>query len=125
MADPTRFVGVPFAYGGRGPDTFDCYGLLMAIHADQGIQLPDYESSSNQSLIAAMMGSGLPLWEPCERGPGASVLLRLGRLASHCGYMLDHRRMIHTWESTGGVIIQNIDAWENRVMGFYRYVGRR
>lgn len=122
-ANPTRWVGVPFAYGGRGPDSFDCYGLVMAIHKDMGIDILDYDSPSDQEQIAALMATQLPLWKETPCAAGATVLFRIGRLVSHCGYMLDDDRMIHTMKSTGGVTIQRIDAWRHRIIGFYRYAG--
>ena len=116
-------IGTPFQYGGRGPDFFDCYGLVMAIHQAQGITLPDYQSPEDQAVIAAMIATQLPLWQEVPCGPGAVVLLRIASLGSHCGYMLNDSDMIHTLEKTGGVAIQRIDSWQRRILGFYKYVG--
>lgn len=118
-----ELVGTPFMYGGRDTRALDCYGLVMLAHQYRGVTLPDYASPSDQALIAAMMGSQLPLWEEAPPGTGTVALLRIGRLASHCGYMLDSDHMIHAWESSGGVSIQRIDVWKHRLMGFYKYVG--
>lgn len=123
MADPTQWVGVPFEYGGRGPDKFDCYGLIKAIHAEQGIEIPDYISPTDNAAIAGIFATQLPAWREVPRGPDTVVVLRIGNLYSHCGYMLDHNRMIHAWRTAGGVSIQRIDAWEHRILGFYRYAG--
>lgn len=119
----TSLVGIPFQYGGRGPDSFDCYGLVMAIHKTLGITLPDYQSPEDQAVIAAMMATQLPMWKEVPRAPGAVALLRIASLGSHCGYMLNDNDMIHTMEKTGGVIIQRIDTWDRRILGFYNYVG--
>lgn len=40
-------IGKPFADGGRGPDEFDCWGLVKYIfHRERGIVLPDYAVSA-------------------------------------------------------------------------------
>lgn len=123
MDDFSDLIGVPFEYGGRGPDTFDCYGLVMEIHRRKGIELPDYLSPSVQEEIAAIFSTQVVRWEEVPRAPGTVVVLRVGDLFSHCGYMLDNERMIHAWRATGGVMIQKLDVWKHRILGFYRYAG--
>ena len=42
-----RFIGVPYKAGARGPDAYDCYGLVAAIYkAAKGIDLPDWYASA-------------------------------------------------------------------------------
>lgn len=126
MDDPSDLIGRPFVYGGRGPDSFDCYGLVMHIAKTvHGQEIPDFRSTSDQALINARMASGICLWERVEPGKGTFVLFRIGKFISHCGYMLDAMRMIHTWESSGGVVIERVDVWKQRTVGFYRYVGNK
>ena len=37
------YVGRPFKKGGRGPEYFDCYGLVrLVLHEQSGILLPSY-----------------------------------------------------------------------------------
>lgn len=36
-----RWVGLPYAPLGRGPDAYDCWGLVAAVYAAAGCQLPD------------------------------------------------------------------------------------
>jgi cell wall-associated NlpC family hydrolase len=116
-------IGIPFTYGGRGPSTFDCYGLVMECARRAGQTLPDFGFSDNQSLNAAMMGATMPQWAETPCAAGAIVLLRTGRHVSHVGYMLDQNKMIHTWEQSGGVTVQRIEDWKQRIVGFYKYVG--
>lgn len=124
MVDLSDLIGVPFAYGGRGPAEFDCYGLVMRIlKENHGIAAQDFRSTPDQATISAKMAVGVRLWEEIEAAPGAVVLFRIGRHISHCGYMIDSIRMIHTWEQSGGVVIERLDAWKQRTVGFYRYVG--
>lgn len=129
MADTSKIaalVGAPFVYGGRGPEEFDCYGLLMHIMREQrGVALPDHRSTSDMQTVMAKMAVGLHEWKQVPAGEGAAVLIRVGNFISHCGYMIDPLRMIHTWEKSGGVVIERVDHWQRRIVGFYEYVGNR
>lgn len=116
-------IGVPFRFGGRGPDAYDCYGLVMEMSERAGSPLPDFGFSSDQALISSMMGVTMPQWQEVKRDPGAVALLRVGHFISHVGFMLDHDRMIHTWDKSGGVTVQRIAEWQQRIVGFYKYVG--
>ena len=117
-------IGTPFAYGARGPQAFDCYGLVMAMARRNGQDLPDLGFASHQAQIAAMMGGSMPQWIDMAPGPGAIVLIRIGRFVSHCGYQIDQDRMIHAWAQSNGVSIVRLDDWRRRIVGFYRYAGR-
>jgi cell wall-associated NlpC family hydrolase len=121
----SELIGTPFAYGGRGPDQFDCYGLVKHLYERRGARLPDYRSPSDQNRIGALMAGALTLWEPCDRVPGAVVVFRIMGRVSHCGIVVDDDRFIHTWEGSGGVCIERLSEWEKRVHGFVRYVGPR
>lgn len=124
MVDLAGLIGTPFAYGGRGPDTFDCYGLVMhLLRTEHGQCIPDVRSAADQATIAARMAVGVQSWQQVNAAPGTVVLFRIGRYISHCGYLLDPLRMVHTWEQSGGVVTERLDAWKQRTVGFYRYVG--
>lgn len=125
MVKPDELIGAPFAYGGRGPDAFDCYGLVMhLLRENHGIEVPDFASSSEQPVIMARIATGVQDWEQVSAAPGTVALFRIGRYISHCGYLLDSTRMIHTWEDSDGVVIERLDPWKQRTVGFYRYVGQ-
>lgn len=124
----TELVGLPFVYGGRGPDTYDCFGLVKECwRRTHGVELPDFTSPSEQGAQAAVGIVKLQQWQEVGRAPATMVAFRIGRLVSHCGFMLDNDTMIHAWERSGGVTLQRIDdplyGWAQRIHGFYRYVG--
>lgn len=123
MADVADLIGVPFRYGARGPDEFDCYGLVMECLRRDGQKPRDFGHADDVGTIAAMMGAALPQFEEIECRPGAIVLLRIDGLAAHCGYVIDGNRFIHTWEKSGGVVVERLDTWKRKIVGFYRYVG--
>lgn len=124
-SEVAELIGVPFAYGGRGPDTFDCYGLIKHLHERRGVKLPDYRSPNDQATIGALMANQIGLWERCDPVAGACVAFKVLGRVSHCGMLVDDDRFIHTWERSGGVCIERLQDWSNRVFGFYRYVGPR
>ena len=117
-------IGIPFAWGGRGPDSFDCYGLVRHIHAQHGIDIPDYTSPSDGPRIAALIAGNLHLWREVS-APKEGVVL-LFRVAGylHVGYHIGGDRFIHTWEHSGGVVIERVSDWTNRVIGYYEYAGK-
>lgn len=114
-------LGIPFKLGGRGPDFYDCYGLLEEMHRRAGHTIVDYRSPESGPLISALIsGECARLWHPYKQCQGASVLIRVP-FSLHVGYMIDDYRMIHTWQNSGGVLVEPIENWKHRVMGFYSH----
>lgn len=57
------FVGLPYQEGARGPDAYDCYGLVAAVlKAARGLDLPDWHAdasgpqSASRAISAALAG---------------------------------------------------------------------
>ncbi|NQZ53212.1 MAG: C40 family peptidase [Piscirickettsiaceae bacterium] len=124
MADYVDLIGVPFEYGGRGDDEYDCYGLLMELMRRDGIEIPDYASPEDGAKITAIFMGELRLWEKCEAKEGVAFLFRVpGNI--HVGYCIGGDKFVHTWQHTGGVIVERLsdNGWQNRLMGIYKYVG--
>lgn len=113
-------IGKEFAYNGRGPDNFDCYGLIIWIYKLRGIDLPDIRAPDNKMLIAPMMAQESVNWKRVREQRGDSVaLFRVGDYL-HVAYMLDQETFIHTWEKSGGVMIERLtQQWKSRLIGFY------
>ena len=111
-------IGTPFEYGGRGPKSYDCYGLVMEMYRRLGIKTTDYGSSSQGAEIIAMMMGRVPEWREVEPKPGCTILLKLPQ-SMHVGFMLPHKKFIHTTRSTGGVTIERLRNWKRRVLGYY------
>ena len=136
MFDYSDLIGIPFEYGGRGPDTLDCYGLVMLMHQRNGISIPDYRSPEALSDIANAMAGGKYRWschaEKPDEGhipmsamiPGRVLEIRIKGLACHVGYICRPYRFLHTWEATGGVVEESIELWRSRILGVYEYNGQ-
>lgn len=115
-------LGKPFAYGGRGPESYDCYGLAREVCNRAGVLLPEWHSVCDAASIQEEFDAGRQLLvEIPVPQPLCLVLLMVHPpYVSHCGIMLDRIRMIHIMQSTS-VAVERIDslAWQRRVRGFY------
>ena len=125
MIEYGDLIGKPFAYGARGPEVFDCWGLAMEGARRAGLELPDYPSVEHPAARAhAMLQAIQTGWEKLP-GPQANcvVWLRMDRkTGTHVGWMLDEDHFIHTTEETAGVARARIShpLWLLRVAGYYR-----
>jgi cell wall-associated NlpC family hydrolase len=126
-ADYLDLLGVPFAYGGRGPAEYDCYGLVMELARRKGSPIPDFPSTADQAINAAVMATQAagPTWRELDKpAPGSIVIFKVMGRASHVGWITgDADRFIHTWEGVGGVCIERLADWQRRIVGFYDYIG--
>jgi cell wall-associated NlpC family hydrolase len=57
------FVGLPYREGARGPDAYDCYGLVAAVFRGlRGVDLPDWSQTTpgaagaSRAISAALAG---------------------------------------------------------------------
>lgn len=124
MAKPeyAELIGIPFKYYARGPEEYDCFGLLMMLYERfRGIKLPDYGSAEGVEKIALLMAHGLQDWTPVEAKEGVAVMFRVNGLGAHVGYCIGDGKFIHTWEQSAGVVIERLDTWKPRIIGFYDY----
>lgn len=118
----TDLVGTPFRKGGRGPDAFDCFGLVAEMKRREGKPIPERESPTENAGMAMLLAAQIPL---CDELPGpragAIVAIRQGRFVSHVGYMVNDFEMVHAWSRSGGVTCEPISAWDRHIAGFYEY----
>ena len=61
-----QYIGLPYREGARGPDAYDCYGLVAEVYrACRGIQLPDWykdatgPQAASRAISAALEGEVL------------------------------------------------------------------
>lgn len=120
-------IGKKFAYFGRGPDTYDCYGLALEIYSRLGRKLPDYESSDDASIQAASFLEGLEKYTDKVEVPEKYDLIMFQILpcyVSHIGVYLGRGKFIHVMHKVSVVIEElNNPIWQNKFRGFYRYRG--
>jgi peptidoglycan DL-endopeptidase CwlO len=56
----TRYLGVPYVWGGASPSGFDCSGLVMYVYAQLGISLPHYTVSQWNATTPVSMSQIQP-----------------------------------------------------------------
>lgn len=108
--------------GGRGPDAYDCFGLLKECYWRwHKIELPDYPSSDlrteNERLIISEAASK---WKLLDKPiPGSALLFTHRGFGAHVGFMISYQNYIHAAEDQ--VKIERLTNFP-RVMGAYHYV---
>ncbi|WP_049974164.1 NlpC/P60 family protein [Azospirillum sp. B4] len=130
------FVGLPYAHAGRGPEGYDCWGLVRHVHATVlGVELPSYldeaypgerEFGVMSALVAAHLDEWRPLAARVAHGQplnivapvrtGDVALIRHGLHRCHVGIVVvaEERwgRVPERWS------LLHIEAGTNRVAGF-------
>jgi cell wall-associated NlpC family hydrolase len=99
-----ELVGVPYRYGGSGPDAFDCSGLVRYVFAEQGVMLP----RASEAQYAA--GQPVP---PDGLAAGDLVFFRIPQ--AHIGIFIGEGRFVHAPASGRAVGIARLDEpWFTR-----------
>lgn len=120
-----KLIGKPFANGGRGPDNYDCWGLVCEIFRIHGINLPDYKISCEEaSQIDNEIQIQRKKWHKCadEIPIPALVVMRFNQVmfCNHTGVYIGNGKFIHTAERMGVHIDRiNSPAWRRKIEGFY------
>jgi cell wall-associated NlpC family hydrolase len=115
-------IGKPFEYGARGPDKFDCYGLVIEMHRRRGFVIPEYVSPTKLEEIAVLMAGEKRHWQLLATPePGCVVAIRVRRMVAHVGVVISRTDFLHTWERTHGVTLEPLSLWERHIEGFYRF----
>ena len=104
-----QYLGVPHCMGGTTMKCMDCSGLLVAVFAGHGIQLP--HSSEEQARY------GKIITEIADLRKGDMVFFirsyKTSRFITHSGIFLGDNRFIHTSSSEGVTITSLDDPWWN------------
>lgn len=117
-------IGVPFEYGGRDPlRSLDCYGLVMEVYRRRGIELPEYQSTSDRSLIHRMIVEGREMFIEIPRPAPFCVVTFFIRppYTSHLGVVMeDGTRFLHAIQKACSCV-ERLDSptWKDRLTGFY------
>ena len=125
--DINDLVGKPFDPVGYGPEKFSCYGLLYEVYKRYGIELPITNISVTACRQVSMkeIQEQLKHWEPIfiPEVPCA-VLIRSTNpdFADHVGVYIGNGKMLHI-TITRCAVVDRVSEWENKIIGFYRYIG--
>lgn len=92
-----RFIGVPYRYGGNGPNAFDCSGYTKYVFSHFGIDLP--------RTARGQMSAGRAVTKS-ELEPGDLVIFRGG---GHVGIYVGNNKYIHAPETGRKVSIDEMN----------------
>jgi cell wall-associated NlpC family hydrolase len=114
----SALLGAPYRYGGAGPDTFDCSGLVSYVHRRFGYATP--RTAAQQFAAATPVSRG-------ELRPGDLVFFRLsGATVSHVGVYIGNDEFVHAPQTGTTVRVAKLedDYYRNRYAGGGRLYGR-
>ncbi len=97
VAYAKNFIGVPYQYGGNGPNSFDCSGFVKYVYAYFGVNLP--RTSYSQ------MNIGVPVSRE-NLIPGDLVFFRGG---GHVGIYVGNNTYIHSPQTGRTVSIDDMN----------------
>ncbi len=107
-------VGQRYVFGGAGPSTFDCSGLVMASYRQIGISLPHYARSQYSDTRRVSRGSLRP----------GDLVFFFGGGIQHVGIYIGGNRFVHAANYQDGVIVTSLSDpyWLMRTSGYGRVV---
>lgn len=95
-------LGVPYGWGGAGPSSFDCSGLVVSVYAQLGVSLPHHAAS--QYLC------GVPILSKEQLQPGDLVFF--GNPIYHVGIYVGDGNMIDA-PHTGSYVRLESAGWSD------------
>ena len=124
-----KYLGIPYKHKGRSLSGIDCYGLIIKIYADFGIELIDlqdeYDERWQWKRWAESIEQYYKKWQKVEIPQLLDIVLfKKNDIVNHGGVVLNNNKFIHCCKL--GVIVSRLDEqmWQRRIEGFYRYGNR-
>jgi cell wall-associated NlpC family hydrolase len=117
-------IGKPFVDMGRGPEGFDCWGIVLEVNRRLGRDLPDYPGvhiCEQDVILARIAAHRCEFDRVSDPQPGDVVLYKQYGDHLHFGAVIDGARFIHCSEGMG-VKINRFDhpLIRQLIEGFYR-----
>lgn len=106
-----RFLGVPYRWGGNGPKTFDCSGLVRYVFGQYGIDLP---RTAHEQVA---LGDAPP---PGDLRPGDLLFFYGGKGAQHVAIYVGGDTIIHASSSRHRVRFDRLRGSRSRPNWFGR-----
>lgn len=112
-------IGKPYAWGGTGPEFFDCSGLMTAAWARVGVGIP--------RTTTAQAHAGTPVASIDQAQPG-DLLFIPGSLGSpanprHVGMYAGHGVIINAYDADTDIVAAPLRAWAGEIVAIRRVGG--
>lgn len=119
-----KYLGIPYKNHGRDLNGLDCWGLLISIYRDYGVELfdlQDYDSEWARRGQNLILENYYENWKKVEQyTTGDLMFIRYPRdVVSHAGFYLDRGIFLHA--SRQGVITSRVQDWKDKIYGYYRW----
>jgi cell wall-associated NlpC family hydrolase len=123
-----KYIGKEYEAFARGPDKFDCLGLVIDIYKEvHSIDIFDHAYNNTHAFkensefysIEEKTGKWDEIISPAKYD---LVVFDIGGYPVHVGVMIDSKRFIHAHESCN-IAVESIESvkWRTRINGFYRH----
>lgn len=104
-------LGKPYRSGAKGPDAFDCSGLVHYVYKKAGIEVPVTTQQLDRAGHEIVGEDVLP----------ADLILFRIRGVYHVGIMINKKEFIHSSRSKGVSIDSSEQPyWKRGILGFRR-----
>lgn len=129
MTKLADLIGKTYKSGARGPEQYDCWGLVMEVASRNGQELPDYEVDAydkNAVMVLTRIEKNLKKWRRWPDGqeprPGLIVAFQLNKPGeiTHAGFMVGNKTFIHCIQKKG-VVIEPTERYQNLIEGYYEF----
>ena len=119
-----KYVGIPYKHLGRDLTGLDCWGLIVSIYKDYGVELFDLENYEQEWARRGKNFFEDNKYENWQRiispAPGDVILITYPRdVIGHAGVFLERGKFIHATRS--GIVIERIKNWKHKIKGYYRW----
>lgn len=114
-------IGLPYKENGRGPDAYDCWGLVFEVSMRMGRILPDY------GMVCAAASNAIEGFKPffievVKPIVGDLIIIRTEPDRRHIAIIIEPGRFIQCTRSRGiETIALSHPFYKSRIEGYYRH----
>lgn len=126
----SKFIGTPFQWNARGPEKFDCWGVVLHVLERLGVeQLPDFvveESDAPDSQVCVLIEQQIETgsWQRIDDPqPGDVVAMSSHRRIHHVGVVTPFG-ILNTTKAMGAILTKEsrLRTMGYRRIEYYRWV---